>query len=313
MHSIPVIDFGHYGSDPDKSKDLANAVGCALRDVGFFALKNHAIAPSLIKECYALMESLFAKKEEILKKYEIPGLRGQRGYTSFMKEHAKDNPSPDLKEFWHVGQEDFGPKQEEGLYPKNIWPEDMPLFKEKFTDLYVQLEKVAKTLLRLCAQFLEEPASDFGEMATYGNSILRLIHYPPLSGKENPKSIRAAAHEDINLITLLIAATASGLQIKTQDGSWLDVVTPEGCIIVDSGDMLQNITNGYFKSTTHRVINPEGVSGPRYSIPFFVHPRSKVDLSPLSQCIEKTGGQKVHPSINASAFLAQRLKEIGLA
>ena len=280
----------------------------SLKDVGFFAVADHGIDLDLIKKGYSLIDDLYQLPQDNLKNYEDLELKGQRGFTSFGREHAKDQPAPDLKEFWHIGQE-LDAKDSLG-YPKNIWPTEIAEFKPTFVKLYKELERVSEALLESCALFINEPIDTFSSMATQGNSILRLIHYPPIENAAT-KSVRAAAHEDINLITLLIDATASGLQILTRDQKWVDVVTPKDCIIADAGDMLQNVTNGFFKSTTHRVVNPDNLATKRFSMPFFVHARSEVDLSPLQSCIDKTGGSKKFADISAGDYLSQRLKEIG--
>ena len=180
-------------------------------------------------------------------------------------------------------------------------------------NVYKQLEECSLKILEACSLFLNEEKSLISEMAVKGNTILRLIHYPPIPEDAHPSSVRAAAHEDINLITLLIDATSSGLELLDRDGNWIPVVTPKGCIIVDSGDMLQNLTNGYYKATTHRVVNPDDSRSRRFSMPFFVHARSEVPLNPLTKCVEKTGGEKKFPDITAGEYLHQRLKEIGLS
>ena len=312
MNTIPVVDFGKFSNDTQNTnaKEFSKDVGEALRDVGFMAVSNHGINLKLIERCYEFIDRLFQLPQEQLKKYEDLKLKGQRGFTSFGREHAKDQPLPDLKEFWHIGQELIA--QKNLGYPDNIWPTELEGFKESFMTLYSELERVAFGLLRACSQFINESPEIFSGMAKDGNSILRLIHYPPIEDAKT-KSVRAAAHEDINLITLLIDATASGLQILTRENQWVDVVTPQNCIIADAGDMLQNVTNGYFKSTTHRVINPDDFATRRFSMPFFVHARSEVDLSPLNSCIKATGGEKKFPNQTAGEYLSKRLEEIGLS
>ncbi|MEN9265618.1 MAG: 2OG-Fe(II) oxygenase family protein, partial [Thermostichales cyanobacterium BF4_bins_65] len=238
--------------------------------------------------------------------YSDPALKGQRGYTCFGKEHAKDNPYPDLKEFWHIGREG-------SPYLSNLWPTEVPRFRSVFVELYRQLDVCGSYLLQACAMYLREPVNLLADMAMGGNSVLRVIHYPPIPLTAHPASIRAAAHEDINFITLLCEATAPGLELLQRDGTWLPIHTLPGQIIVDTGDMLQHLTNGLFRSTTHRVVNPDNDREQRFSMPFFIHPRPEVDLTPLPSCVAQTGGIPKYPPLTAGEFLEIRLKEIGLA
>lgn len=311
MNTIPIVDLKDYLHKDTKGKFI-KAVGESLRDVGFFALTNHGIPDDLIRLSYTVSEEFFNLSEDIKRSYEVPGINGQRGYTSFGREHAKDHDAPDLKEFWHVGQNfDQGHLLYEE-YPRNIWPSEVPQFEPTTTDIFQRLEKCAYQILEACALFIHEPSNLIADMMKDGNSILRLIHYPPVPQDCNPASVRAAAHEDINLITLLVDATSSGLEILDRNMQWIPVVTPPGCIIVDSGDMLQNLTNGYFKATTHRVTNPSDSRERRFSMPFFAHARGEVRLDPLSTCISKTGGAISFPQITAGEYLHKRLQEIGL-
>lgn len=313
-YSIPVVDLNDYlHGDDEQKRRFVRGVGSALQELGFFALTNHTVSHELIEKSYDETRNLFALPEEIKRSYEISGLKGQRGYTSFGKEHAKNSKAPDLKEFWHVGQELDQTHSRFASYPENIWPMELSDFRETMIEVYKRLETCALSILEACALFIGEDKNLIRNMAIDGNSILRLIHYPPVPADRNPNSIRAGAHEDINLITLLIDATSSGLEILDRKGQWIPVVTPKECIIVDSGDMLQNLTNGFFKSTTHRVVNPDNSREARYSMPFFVHARGEVALNPLSSCLEPTGGKTVYPNITADEYLLQRLKEIGLA
>lgn len=308
--TIPVLDLDHYLKGDDEARNLfVDSVGTSLRDVGFFALQSSGVDLSILEKSYALQENLFDLPLKVKQSYENPALRGQRGYISFGKEHAKGSKAPDLKEFWHIGQEVVDHSLVS--YPENIWPVEVDAFKEVFLELYSQLEQCALTLLEACALYIGEDKSHFSGGAFQGDSIMRLINYPPIPEGVDVNSIRAAAHEDINLITLLVSSTSSGLELLMKDGQWLPVTTPDQCIIVDAGDMLQNVTNGYFKSTTHRVVNPDRKNSRRMSIPFFMHPRSDVDLSPLPSCVEKTGGSKAYPSLTAGEYLSQRLAEIG--
>jgi isopenicillin N synthase-like dioxygenase len=312
--SIPVIDMADYNSgDNERVQKFITTLGDALVDLGFFAVDNHGVDLDLVEKCYQLNNTFFQLSDDVKKKYEIENLKGQRGYTSYGKEIAKDASTPDLKEFWHVGRnlEKDHPLYNE--YPENIWPEEVPEFKETFNELFSQLDRCSKAILEACALYLNLPKDRFSNIATFGNTILRLIHYPPVPESAHPSAIRAAAHEDINLITLLCESTASGLELLQRDGEWRQIHTLKGQIIGDAGDMLQNITNGYFKSTTHRVVNPDNSRERRFSMPFFIHPESSADLTPLNECIEVTGGEKKFPNITAGEYLQKRLKEIGLS
>ncbi|MCX6110952.1 MAG: isopenicillin N synthase family oxygenase [Proteobacteria bacterium] len=312
QQGIPVVDLREFKDAPDGRARFVDHIGAAMADTGFFVLEGHGIPDELIERAYALAESLFLRTEAEKQGYERRELHGQRGYTAFGREHAKDADAPDLKEFWHVGQELAPDHPLAEVYPANIWPTEVPEFKAVYSSLFRRLDACAGDLLEACALAIGEPTERFSSLAKDGNSILRVIHYPPIGLDAHPKSIRAAAHEDINLITLLPAATAGGLELLERNGSWRPVEATKGQIIVDAGDMLQNITNGLFKSTTHRVINPGNSRDRRFSLPFFVHPRSEVDLTPLPSCVALTGGKVVYPPITAGDYLQQRLREIGL-
>jgi len=311
MASIPVANLQDF-YNPNRRQQFVETIGDALADIGFFALEGHGIDSDLIRSCYSIAEEFFTRDDVEKARYEDLALKGQRGFTSFGRESAKGRDVPDLKEFWHVGREDFGRDVDRSTYPDNLWPEEWAAFKDGFNGLYKALDKCSLDLLKACSLYIKKPESYFSGMAEDGNSILRVIHYPPVSEDANPASVRAAAHEDINFITLLCEATGAGLELQNRDGSWRAIDTGPGQIIVDSGDMLQNLTNGFFKSTTHRVVNPDNSRSRRFSMPFFVHPRAEVDLSPCGACVEKTGGSKQFPDITAGQYLQQRLKELGL-
>ena len=313
MQTIPVVDLNDFRSgDVARRQKFVTTLGDALVDIGFFAVENHGVPMELIESSYRLAKDYFKLPEATKAQYEKKELKGQRGHTGFGKEHAKDSKAPDLKEFWHVGRElpaTHGRFQE---YPRNLWPAEIPEFKASFSHLYETLDHCASDLLKAAALYLKLEDSLFSSMAHEGNSILRVIHYPPIADDRNPSSIRAAAHEDINLITLLCEATSSGLELLQRDGTWRPIHALKGQIVADAGDMLQNITNGLFKSTTHRVVNPDNSREERFSMPFFAHPRSECDLTPLPQCIELAGGEVRYPKITAGAYLEKRLREIGL-
>jgi isopenicillin N synthase-like dioxygenase len=278
--------------------EFAQRIGLSLRETGFFVLENAPIDRALVDRVYGLMAEFFELPEPMKRAYYLPELQGRRGFTPFGQEHAKDSPHPDLKEFWHVGNPDLLP---------NLMPIEISEFQTVLIALYEQLNDCGEMILSAIAQSLDEPLSAIYQPG--GDSILRVIHYPPVSESAPINSLRAAPHEDINLITLLPTATASGLEILHQ-GEWLAIEAPPGSLIVDSGDMLQWRTNGQLKSTTHRVVNPDNSCDRRFSMPFFVHPNPMMDLTPLESCVFELSAQ--FPPITAGAYLQQRLKEIGL-
>ncbi len=309
--SIPVLDMEQQWAGADSRAAFERGVGEALADVGFFAVVNHGVDQELIQRAYAAAERFFELPEPVKRAYELTGLNGQRGFTGFGKEHAKDHPAPDLKEFWHVGREVSPEHPRAREYPANVWPAEVPEFEPVFRELYSHLDHCAIRLLDAVGAALGEEGLGLSDTAREGNSILRIIHYPPVPETADPASLRAAPHEDINLITLLCESTDRGLELQQRDGSWLPIEAIPGQIIVDAGDMLQNLTNGVMRSTTHRVVNPDSSRDRRFSMPFFVHPRSDVSLAPLACCVEQVG-EKRYPDITAGEYLLQRLREIGL-
>lgn len=311
--TIPVLDLQDFLAAPKespKSKAFIQSFGAALSELGFFALVNHGVEQRMIDAAYGATEAFFALPDETKVAYEVAEMKGQRGFTRFGKEHAKDSEAPDLKEFWHLGRSQLTANPVE--YPDNIWPREVPQFQPVMDTLFRQLETCASHLMEACALYLQQPADFFSTQISEGQTILRVIHYPPISNGVTPASQRAAPHEDINLITLLCEATTPGLELLTPAGEWLAIQPIPGQIIVDTGDMLQSLSNGLLKSTTHRVVNPNSSRDRRFSMPFFVHPRPEFDLSPLPSCIERTGGEQVFPEQTAGEYLHQRLKEIGL-
>ncbi|MGB3788751.1 MAG: 2-oxoglutarate and iron-dependent oxygenase domain-containing protein [Phormidesmis sp.] len=316
VQTIPVLDLKDFtSSDSGKNDAFASALGDALSDLGFFALVNHGIEQRLIDMAYSAAEAFFALPESTKLQYAIADLKGQRGFTQFGQEHAKDSTAPDLKEFWHLGRErpTAHPAPYSTSYPDNLWPREVPQFQPVMSALFDQLETCASQLMQACAQYLQQRQSFFSTQVAEGQTILRIIHYPPIPADAIPASLRAAPHEDINLITLLCEATTPGLELRQPNGEWLPIQTTPGQIIVDTGDMLQSLSNGLLRSTTHRVANPTSSRDRRFSMPFFVHPRPDFDLTPLPSCIEKTGGSQLFPAQTAGEYLQQRLKEIGLA
>jgi isopenicillin N synthase-like dioxygenase len=310
--TIPLVDLQEYlEGSPAQKQAFVRSMGDALKDIGFFALQNHGVDYRLIEKAYQISADFFDLPESQKKSYEDLELKGQRGFTSFGREHAKDQKAPDLKEFWHVGREFPSTHKLYGVYPKNIWPSEIPEFREVMLELYRQLDLCSMRLLEACSLYIGEAPHLLPDMARDGNTILRVINYPAVSPDRDPASIRAGAHEDINFITLLCEATAGGLELLKRDGTWLPINALKGQIIVDTGDMLQNLTNGLLKSTTHRVVNPDNSRERRFSMPYFVHPRSEVDLTPLPRSVARLD-EKRYPSISAGEYLDQRLKEIGL-
>lgn len=308
---VPELNLMNYvdGSKADKIK-FTDDIFTGLKDYGFIILKEHPIEQKKIDKAYELVQEFFHLPLEIKQKY-IAHNGGQRGYTPFKTEHAKDNKNPDLKEFWHVGRELASSSQYFDVYPKNVWPTEVNELKKTFLELYEAMDKTSIALLESIGKALDVNDSYFKDMIDDGNSIIRMIHYPPTKGEDTKNSIRAAAHEDINLITMLVGATDSGLQLLERDGSWLDVQSRPGEIVVDTGDMMSRITNNLLPSTTHRVINPGNDDSARFSMPFFVHPHSNAMLECINSCAS-FNNQKPQPPIKAGDFLHQRLREIGL-
>lgn len=307
---VPELSLLSYlqGSEADKTS-FVDTLFSGLKDYGFIILTDHTIDQKKVDLAYDYVHEFFNLSEETKLKYYDENIGGQRGYTPFKREHAKDNPNPDLKEFWHVGRDLDLNSQYINVYPQNIWPEEIAEFKKAFKELYGAMDATAIILLEALATALDVKPGFFKEMVNDGNSILRTIHYPPTKGQDTMNSIRAAAHEDINLITMLVGATASGLQLLDRDGSWLDVNSKPGQIVVDTGDMMSRLTNDLLPATTHRVINPDNDGEARFSMPYFVHPHSKASLACLESCV---GTGKKYEDIMAGDFLIQRLKEIGL-
>lgn len=310
---IPVVDLADFLSgDLQRKQSFVQQLGKAYEDVGFVAVKNHGIPDDLIGDLYKYVQQFFSLPSDSKKQYEVPGLAGQRGYTSFGKEHAKGSDAPDLKEFFQYGQkvDDNDPVQKE--YPENVQVNAIAAFNPTFQKAYRAFEKSGKALLQAIALYLGLDENYFDEQIHNGNSILRAIHYPPITSE--PKSaIRAEQHEDINLITLLVGASADGLQILTRQNEWVGVTSLPEQIVVNVGDMLQRLTNNKLKSTTHRVVNPprEKWHTSRFSIPFFLHPKSQMSLACLESCIDQQH-PKAYPDATAGEYLDERLREIGL-
>jgi isopenicillin N synthase-like dioxygenase len=311
--TIPVVDLSHFLSgDETRKQSFVQALGKAYEEVGFVAVKNHGIPDDLIADLYNYVQQFFSLPSETKLKYEKPELAGQRGYTSFGREHAKGFDAPDLKEFFQFGQTIEDAEEVGEDYPGNITVEEVPQFTPILYNAYRNFERSGKALLQAIALYLGLDEHYFDQWVHNGNSILRAIHYPPISSE--PKSaIRAEQHEDINLITLLVGASADGLQILTKQGEWVGVTSLPEQIVVNVGDMLQRLTNNKLRSTTHRVVNPPrelwGTS--RFSIPFFLHPKSKMSLASLESTID-ADHPKAYEDATAGEYLDERLREIGL-
>ena len=313
MNTIPSVNLADFLSkDANKKQQFINQIGKAYENIGFVALKGHFLDKKLVEDLYTEVKNFFNLPLHIKKKYEIPGIGGQRGYVSFGKESAKGKTEADLKEFWHFGQYIDTCSTYANQYPKNVVVEELPKFNEVGKQAYQMLEKTAKYVLRALALHLNLEETYFDAYIQNGNSILRPIHYPPI--ETEPKGAeRAAAHGDINLITLLMGAQGKGLQVQNNNGNWIDAMAAPDELMINVGDMLSRHSNNKLKSTIHRVVNPPkelwGTS--RYSIPFFMHPISEMKLDVLENCIDKNNPKKFD-NITAGEFLEERLKELGL-
>jgi len=311
--NIPVVDLEHFiKGTPEEQVQFSALLGKAFEEVGFVSVKNHGIPQDLIDDLYNTVRLFFSLPESDKRSYEIAGLAGQRGYTSFGKEHAKGSDAPDLKEFFQFGQTVLPEEEAPEFYPSNVSVSEPANFNALFLDAYRAFEFSGGALLSAISIYLDLGAAYFNEHIHLGNSILRAIHYPPIL-QEPRSAIRAEQHEDINLITLLVGASADGLEILSKDGNWLPVKAGPGEIVVNVGDMLQRLTNDRLKSTTHRVVNPprELWGNSRFSIPFFLHPRSNMSLACLSSCISPLTPKR-YDDYTAGFYLDERLREIGL-
>lgn len=313
MKRIPSVNLADFISGDEKRKEqFIKEIGHAYENIGFVALKGHFLDETLVANLYSEIKNFFELPQDVKEKYEIPGIGGQRGYVSFGKESAKGKKEGDLKEFWHFGQYVDAASKYAKEYPENVSVEELANFNKVGKQTYQMLEKTAKYVLRSLAIHLNLEETYFDTYIKHGNSILRPIHYPPIATE--PKGAeRAAAHGDINLITLLMGAQGKGLQVQNLDGEWIDAVAEPDELMINVGDMLSRHSNNKLKSTIHRVTNPPkelwGTS--RYSIPFFMHPISEMKLDVLESCIDDEN-PKQFEDITAGAFLNERLRELGL-
>ena len=313
MQKIPSVDLRDFLSDDKARKQkFVNEIGKAYEEIGFVALKGHFLDDKLVDELYTEVKNFFNLPIETKSKYEIPGIGGQRGYVSFGKEHAKGRSAGDLKEFWHFGQFLNSDSKYLKEYPENVSVSELPRFNEVGKEAYQMLEKTGKYVLRALALYIGLEETYFDKYIAEGNSILRPIHYPPIT--EEPKdAVRAAAHGDINLITLLMGAQGKGLQVQNHNGDWIDAMAQPDELMINVGDMLSRHTNNKLKSTIHQVVNPprELWETSRYSIPFFMHPISEMRLDCLENCIDENN-PKLYEDISAGEFLHERLVDLGL-
>lgn len=307
---VPTLDIRRFDSDHHA---FVAELGTAYREFGFCCISGHGIAGGLVQRAYDAFRDFFALPVETKRRYHLPGGGGARGYTPFGVETAKDAKHADLKEFYHIGREIPRDSRYADVMAPNIWPIEVPDFKPAGYALYQALDQLGSRVLSALALHIDLPEDFFADKTDVGNSILRPLHYPPITQDDIP-NVRAGAHEDINLITLLVGASAEGLQVKTREGEWLPITTADDAIVVNIGDMLQRLTNHVYPSTSHRVINPqnENARKPRYSVPFFLHPNPDVSLAVLDSCVSDEHPSRYPRSITAHEYLLERLREIKL-
>lgn len=310
MVSVPVLSLEEFDG---RAGGFSSELGRAWRETGFVGIRDHGIDDDLIEKAYTVFRQFFALPAEIKQQYHRPGIGGARGYTGFGVEQARDHDVPDLKEFWHVGRELLEDNPFPDILLPNVWPAELPAFKPAALALYRSLDKLGRHVLSALALDIGLDKDWFAQHIDLGNSILRPIHYPPIR-EAVPGAVRAARHEDINLITLLIGSKEQGLEILTRDEQWVPVSTLPGTIVVNVGDMLQRLTNHVYASTTHRVVNPDGeaASQARFSIPFFLHPNPDFLIQTLPQCVSAARPNRYPEPITADGYLKQRLREIKL-
>ncbi|HEX7768756.1 MAG TPA: 2-oxoglutarate and iron-dependent oxygenase domain-containing protein [Dokdonella sp.] len=307
---IPTLDIRRYDGDRDA---FVAELGTAYREWGFAGIRGHGISPALIEGAYEAFRAFFALPTDVKMQYHVKGGGGARGYTPFGIETAKDSRYPDLKEFWHIGREIARDSVHADVMPPNLWPVEVPAFREYGEGLYAALDALGSRVLCALALHIGLPEHWFADKTDSGNSILRPIHYPPITAGDVP-NVRAGAHEDINLITLLVGASAQGLEVKSRKGEWVPFTADADTIVVNIGDMLQRLTNHVYPSTTHRVVNPPGEDArkPRYSVPFFLHPNPDFLIDVLPSCVDDDNPNRYPQPITAHDYLLERLREIKL-
>ena len=318
LDNIPSLDLSHFThGTPEQKAQFVQDLGKAYNDIGFVAIKGHGLSDQLQTDLYAAIQRFFALPKEEKEACYNPAYAGQRGFTLPGKERAKGATTADLKEFYQIGQEleEGDPDKGTPDYPDNVWPTQLPDFREKAVEAYRTLEEAGKNILRALALYLGLDETYFDDKVYHGNSIVRAIHYFPITNPDAlaPDAVRAAAHGDINLITLLMGASAEGLEVLRRDGTWIGITALPNQLVCNVGDMLDRLTNHKLKSTIHRVVNPprEKMNTPRYSIPFFMHPRSEMNLASLPSTID-ADNPKLYEDTTAGEFLNERLREIGL-
>ncbi|MEA9903602.1 2-oxoglutarate and iron-dependent oxygenase domain-containing protein [Xanthomonas campestris pv. raphani] len=307
---IPTLDITRFDSDREA---FVAELGAAYRQWGFAGIRNHGIAQSDIDAAYEVFKAFFALPDEVKRSYHVPGSGGARGYTAFGVETAKDSKHFDLKEFWHIGREIPDDSPYRAVMAPNLWPTEVPGFRERGYHLYQQLDQLGSRVLSALALHIGLPQDYFADKTDHGNSILRPIHYPPITSDDIP-NVRAGAHGDINFITLLVGASAAGLEVRSNEGEWVPFTADADTIVVNIGDMLQRLTNHVYPSTIHRVVNPpdEEARKPRYSVPFFLHPNPDFLIDVLPSCISADNPSRYPEPITAHGFLEERLREIKL-
>ncbi len=312
VHRIPTLDIRRFDEASSRSAFVAE-LGAAYREWGFAGIRGHGIPQALIDGSYDVFQRFFALPTEVKMQYHVPGSGGARGYTPFGIETAKDSLYPDLKEFWHIGRELPRHSKYASVMPPNLWPGEVEGFRENGYGLYQALDVLGSRVLSALALHIGLPADYFSDKTDFGNSILRPIHYPPITAPDIP-NVRAGAHEDINFITLLVGASAAGLEVKSQKGEWVPFTSDADTIVVNIGDMLQRLSNHVYPSTTHRVVNPPGEAArnPRYSTPYFLHPNPDFLIETLPQCVSADNPNRYPTPITSHAYLMERLREIRL-
>jgi len=307
---IPTLDIRRFDTDRDA---FVAELGAAYREWGFAGIGHHGIAQSLIDDAYAAFRAFFALPDDVKRRYHVPGQGGARGYTPFGIETAKGSTHFDLKEFYHIGRELPDDSKYRDVMPPNVWPDEVPEFRARGLALYDALDALGSRVLSALALHIGLPAGFFADKTDFGNSILRPIHYPPITADDIP-NVRAGAHGDINFITLLVGASTAGLEVQSKQGEWVPFTSDGDTIVVNIGDMLERLTNHVYPSTIHRVVNPPGEAArkPRYSVPFFLHPNPDFLIDVLPACISVERPSRYPEPITAHGFLEQRLREIKL-
>ena len=308
---IPTLDIRRFDSDRDA---FVAELGAAYREWGFAGISHHGIAQELIDNAYAAFRRFYALPDEVKQQYHITGQGGARGYTPFGIETAKGSKHFDLKEFWHIGRELPADSKYHDVMPPNVWPDEVPEFREHGLALYHALDALGSRVLSALALHIGLPMDFFADKTNFGNSILRPIHYPPITADDIP-NVRAGAHGDINFITLLVGASTAGLEVQSKKGEWVPFTSEGDTIVVNIGDMLERLTNHVYPSTIHRVVNPPGelARQPRYSVPFFLHPNPDFLIDVLPSCVGEDNPSRYPEPITAHGYLEERLREIKLA